>query len=47
MGEKRRLFPARVTQAAQGAVQNRLLKPVIASGGAAGAPAVAMTYRDP
>ena len=41
--EKRRLFPARVTQAAQVAVQNRLLKPVIASGGADGAPAVAMT----
>lgn len=41
--EKRRLFPARVTQAAQVAVQNRLLKPVIASGGAAGTPAVTMT----
>lgn len=30
--EKRRLFPARVTQAFQVAVQNRLLRPVLASG---------------
>ncbi len=29
--EKRRLFPARVTQAAQVAVQNRLLRPVLAA----------------
>ena len=41
--EKRRLCPARVTQAAQVAVQNRLLRPVIASVGEAGEPAKVMT----
>ena len=38
--EKRRLFPARLTQALQVAVQNRLLKPAISSGGATGATGV-------
>lgn len=32
--EKRRMFPARVIQAVQVAVQNRLLSPVLAAGGA-------------
>jgi 2-polyprenyl-6-methoxyphenol hydroxylase-like FAD-dependent oxidoreductase len=36
--EKRRLFPTRVTQAVQVAVQNRLLRPVIAAHGAGVAP---------
>ena len=41
--QKRRLFPARVTQAAQVAMQNRLLKPVIASAGATDSHASVMT----
>ena len=41
--QSRRLFPARVTQAVQVAVQNRVLKPVIASGGATGNPTAVMT----
>ena len=40
--QKRRLFPARVTQAAQVAMQSRLLKPVIAQVGATANPDGAM-----
>ncbi|MGH6640221.1 MAG: FAD-dependent monooxygenase, partial [Polaromonas sp.] len=36
--EKRRLFPTRVTQAMQVAVQNRVLRPVLAAQGASATP---------
>ena len=42
--EKRRLFPTRVTQAVQVAVQNRLLRPVIAAYGSSAAAPMAVPW---